>query len=266
MRFIQTRLIPTCLLLGSLASPCLADVTFGGRLGLGAQRENVQEFGSQDNHLLTEQGNTPLLDASLHAGNERLRLQLQLRHSRGTLHYDGKTSAGNSVSSETRYRDTRLGLLGALRLYGGLEALLGVEQENRYRDIQSVGNIRGLTETYRLRWRAAGLGWQHAGQDGPWRVSALWLRSFSSQQTVESGGYIDYTRFDAGRLRGYRLEALLPVARAGQIRFSLQPSFEYLDIARSADVPWYRNGVLNGNIAQPETHRWAAGLSLCAGW
>ncbi|GAA5167261.1 hypothetical protein [Viridibacterium curvum] len=253
-------------LLGLLPLACHADVDFGGHISLGLQRENVQEFGTQDNHLLTEHGRLPLINAALELTAERLRVQFALRHARGELHYDGKTSAGTSVSSETRYRETRTGFIAALRSYAELEALLGVEQEDRYRDIQGVGSVRGLTERYRFRWLAAGLGWRHDGKRGPWQVSALWLRSFSSRQSVESAGYIDYNSFEGGRLRGYRFEALLPVTRAGKVSFALQPGFEYFDIARSADVPWYRNGVLNGSIAQPETHRWTASLMLAASW
>ena len=152
------------------------DRTIAASLGVGLLQFEFEEFDSQDRRLVKESGWLPGLEGRCEVTGQRATFGIDFRYYSGDVDYDGQTSAGVPIDSTTDADIVDLSLEAAYRLPLGLPPRVSLYAGGGYRhwdrNIQSVGAISGLDETYRW-WRAeAGVKLQLARGANAWELEA----------------------------------------------------------------------------------------------
>ena len=239
----------------------------GWMLAANYRHETVDEYLMDGSKFLREGGNQPVLKISRVSDLGPGAIQMAIEHARPGLDYRGRSQNGVAINTRTDYANTRVSATYNLPLLSGWQGRVGLEQEFRNRNIHAAGKVAGLRENYRTLWEVLGLRWQKSTGRGECVVSLDWMSSVAGHQKVWSDGIMDPVRFDTGSAEGARLSVEWPVYRFGDAqRLSATAYFESFVIERSLDVAWQRNGVTQGYLAQPETHRKQMGVGLSYYW
>lgn len=249
-----------------LYSPMVLAVN-GWMLAADYRHETVDEYLMDGSKFLRERGNQPILKISRFSDLGPGAFQVAIEHARPSLDYRGRSQNGAAISTRTEYANTRVSATYSLPIFSGWQGRVGLEQELRNRSIHATGKVAGLHENYRTLWEVLGLRWQKSTWRGEYVVSLDWMSSVAGRQKVWSEGVMDPVRFDTGSSEGARLSVEWPVYRSSDAQRLLATAyFESFVIERSQDVAWQRNGVTQGYLAQPETHRKQIGIGLSYCW
>ncbi|MEO3712553.1 hypothetical protein [Roseateles flavus] len=190
-------------------------------LGLGAQSSRWHEEGASGERLLQERGTLRAASLAVGLPCAGLHWVAQLDLESGTRDYQGRSTTGVPLSTQSRVRSQRL-QLQAWRPFEGsawsVGARLGWEPDSR-RALASVGAVQGYEES-RDRWRL-GLGarWQHelpAAWQGRWEA---WLDSGPRARLSLDGEAFGATtvRLEEGRWSSLALAwTLSPAPQAGR--------------------------------------------------
>jgi hypothetical protein len=258
------------LLLGlSLAMPIQADEPDGSwSLNALALYQTVEEIGQSGSTLVEESGLEPAIElaGAWPTGSGSVIGSMLL--SRYTLDYEGRSQLGRAVDSETDYQRLRMALDYSHPLQDTLRLKVQVEGEWLERHINGVENIAGLNEETRSNRLLIGLEKDVFTFDRRISVELTGVWGLSGTQKVSSAGIIDEVELPEGRTYGVRSIVSIPLNpdSKGGWTWTLTPTLEYLHSDRSEDRLWTQDGVPQGILAQPETHRWAAGIGLMAIW
>lgn len=249
-----------------------AGVAIGAGIGVAAMHFEFEEFDAQDRRLVKESGWLPGVSANFDVRRRRASLSVDLNYFGGDVDYDGQTSSAVPLNSSTDQRMLDASFSAAYRLPLQIPPRVLVHAGGAYRhwsrDIQSVGRVSGLDETYRW-WRAeagARLRWPSA--NGSWLLDARLTRTLDPQVEVDFGGAFDDVNLDLGERWGWSAAAgwLQPVAARLAAHLSL--FYQHWELGSSAVETLSSNGVPAGSVFQPrsESRNYGVTLSLQRDW
>jgi len=249
-----------------------AGVAIGAGIGVAAMHFEFEELDAQDRRLVKESGWLPGVSADFQVRRRRATLSVDLNYFGGDVDYDGQTSSGAPLNSSTDQRVLDASFSAAYRLPLQIPPRVLVHAGGAYRhwsrDIQSVGSVSGLDETYRW-WRAeAGARLHWPSGNGSWLLDARLTRTLDPQVEVDFGGTFDDVTLDLGERWGWGVRAgwLQPVAERVTADFSL--FYRYRELGSSRLETLSSNGLPAGSVFQPrgESRDYGAILSLRRDW
>ena len=248
------------------------DRTIAASLGVGLLQFEFEEFDSQDRRLVKESGWLPGLEGRCEVTGQRATFGIDFRYYSGDVDYDGQTSAGVPIDSTTDADIVDLSLEAAYRLPLGLPPRVSLYAGGGYRhwdrNIQSVGAISGLDETYRW-WRAeAGVKLQLARGANAWELEAGLTRTLNPQVEIDFGATFDAVTLDLGERWGWRTAAGWSQQVAPQLTAGVDVFYASWDLGQSGVETLTSNGVSAGSVFQPrsESRNYGAVLSLQRQW
>ena len=248
------------------------DRAIAASLGVGLLHFEFEEFDSQDRRLVKESGWLPGLEAHFNVTGQRATLSIDLGYYSGDVDYDGQTSAGVPIDSTTDADILDIALEAAYPLPLGLPPRVSLYAGGGYRNwdrnIQSVGVVSGLDETYRW-WRAeAGVKLQLARGASAWQLEAGLTRTVNPQVEVDFGAAFDAVTLDLGERWGWRTAAGWSHRVAPQLTAGVDVFYASWDLGQSGVETLTSNGVAAGSVFQPrsESRNYGAVLSLQRDW
>lgn len=244
----------------------------GGSLAVGAMHFQFEEFDADDRRLVEESGWLPGVTAALGWHGSRFSLGGALAYYSGEIDYDGQTSLGVPIDSDTEQHILDLALETAYRLPLALPPRVYVYAGGAYRhwqrDIQSVGAVSGLDETYQW-WRAeagARLRWSAGANE--WGLDGAVTRNLNPDVEVDFGGAFDSVTLDLGERWGWRTGANWSRRVAPGLAVGLDVFYERWDLGESSTETLGSNGVSAGSVFQPrsESRNYGIALTLRRAW
>lgn len=211
-----------------------------------------QEFDAIGRKLVHESGT--LQGAEMSAGFKcgDWIFEAELTQLDGTRLYDGQTSSGNPVTSQSALRQSKGHLKTSLNVNDAWQLGVRLSGQTTWRDIASAGGASGYPE--RFDWTLLSLGSQWTTVLGPGQITlAAWVGTqLTSSMTLNLPGR-DQAILQLGTIRQVELAAgwSMPLSLA----WSLQAEARYrlTDIDHGANVVITRNGVPVGIAHQPRT-------------
>ncbi len=248
------------------------DRAIAASLGVGLLQFEFEEFDAQDRRLVKESGWLPGLEGRFKVTGQRATLSIDLGYYSGDVDYDGQTSAGVPIDSTTDADILDIALEAAYQLPLGLPPRVYFYAGGGYRrwdrNIQSVGAVAGLDETYQW-WRAeTGVKLQLARGPHAWDLEAGLLRTLSPQVEVDFGATFDTVTLDLGERWGWRTAAGWSHQVAPQLTAGVNVFYASWDLGQSGVETLTSNGVATGSVFQPrsESRNYGAVLSLQRDW
>jgi hypothetical protein len=136
------------------------------------------------------------------------------------------------------------------------------------RNIQSVGAVSGLDETYQW-WRAeTGLKLQLARGTHAWELEAGLTRTLNPQVEIDFGARFDAVTLDLGERWGWRSAARWSHQVSSQLTAGVNLFYARWDLGQSGVETLTSNGAAAGSVFQPrsESRNYGAVLSLQRDW
>ena len=224
-------------------------------LGLGLMNFDLAEYNQQDEKLVQESGWVPGIDASLAAAKKRARASLRVSYYAGELDYDGQTQSGMSIASSSDQTLWDFEALAAYRL-----PFLSAPRTSLYagggyrhwqRDIQSIGSISGLDETYRW-WSSQGgvnLEWRQGAN--VWSLDGRLTRTFNPRVDVDFHRALDSVTLDLGERWGWMLELAWRHRLSTRLSGGFSAFLESWELGKSGLETLTAGGIPVGNVFQP---------------
>ncbi len=241
-------------------------------LGVGLMQFEFEEFDSQDRRLVKETGWLPGLAGHFDITGERAILGIDLGYYSGDVDYAGQTSGGVPIDSTSDADILDISLEAAYRLPLGLPPRVFIYAGGGYRhwdrNIQSVGVVSGLDETYRW-WRGeTGVKLQFARGANAWELEAGLTRILNPQVEVDFGATFDAVTLDLGERWGWRTTAGWSQQVAPLLTAGVNVFYASWDLGQSGVETLTSNGVAAGSVFQPrsESRNYGAVLSLQRDW
>lgn len=249
-----------------------AGATIAGSIGAGLMHFQFEEFDRQDRRLVKEAGWLPGLEGSLGVRKQAVSLAVEAGYYAGDVDYDGQTSSGVPIDSSTDQRIFEASINAACQLPLGLPPRVSVYVGGGYRhwdrDIDSVGAVSGLDESYQW-WRAeTGVKLQLARGINAWDLEAGLTRTLNPQVEVDFGAAFDAVTLDLGERWGWRTAASWSHQVSRQLATGLKVFYESWDLGQSGSETLTSNGVAAGSVFQPrsESRNYGVILSLHRDW
>jgi hypothetical protein len=246
--------------------------TIAASIGAGLMHFQFEEFDRQDRRLVKEAGWLPGLEGSLGVRQQAVSLAVDVGYYAGDVDYDGQTSSGVPIDSSTDQRIFEASINAACELPLGLPPRVSVYAGGGYRhwdrDIDSVGAVSGLDETYQW-WRAeTGVKLQLARGANAWELEAGLTRTLNPQVDVDFGAAFDAVTLDLGERWGWRTAASWSHRVSPQLAAGLKVFYASWDLGQSSVETLTSNGVTAGSVFQPrsESRNYGVILSLHRAW
>jgi len=246
--------------------------TIAASIGAGLMHFQFEEFDRQDRRLVKEAGWLPGLEGSLGVRQQAVSLAVDVGYYAGDVDYDGQTSSGVPIDSSTDQRIFEASINAACELPLGLPPRVSVYAGGGYRhwdrDIDSVGAVSGLDETYQW-WRAeTGVKLQLARAANAWELEAGLMRTLNPQVEVDFGAAFDAVTLDLGERWGWRTAASWSHRVSPQLAAGLKVFYASWDLGQSSVETLTSNGVTAGSVFQPrsESRNYGVILSLHRAW
>jgi len=228
---------------------------FSGGIGVGLMNFDLKEFNRQGDRLVQESGWLPGIDAAVSGGKNPLRGSLRASYYAGDIDYDGQTQSGVAIDSSSDQKIWDISALAAYRLpllaplstslYGG-----GGYRHWR-RDIQSVGSISGLDETYRWGRAQAGLNLEWRRGANLWILDGRLTRTLNPQVEVDFQHTFDTANLDLGQRWGWITELAWRHRISARLSAGLKAFYERWDFGKSELETLTANGAAAGSVFQP---------------
>jgi hypothetical protein len=246
--------------------------TIAASIGAGLMHFQFEEFDRQDRRLVKEAGWLPGLEGSLGVRQQAVSLAVDVGYYAGDVDYDGQTSSGVPIDSSTDQRIFEASINAACELPLGLPPRVSVYAGGGYRhwdrDIDSVGAVSGLDETYQW-WRAeTGVKLQLARGANAWELEAGLTRTLNPQVDVDFGAAFDAVTLDLGERWGWRTAASWSHRVSPQLAAGLEVFYASWDLGQSSVETLTSNGATAGSVFQPrsESRNYGVILSLHRAW
>jgi hypothetical protein len=237
-----------------------------GFVSLAASQFKYEEYGADGKQLLTEKGFLPGILTGLDFNKAGWFLKGEVGYYNGEVDYTGQTNTGMPIATTTdeeilkasirvgrwliQSDGWRLGLLGGFGLRWW------------WRDIRSVGQVNGLSETYTTKF---------------WLLGARFEQAFSERITVSLRGELiipidlevevslknrDDISLEIEEKIGYRVGAALGWRWTESMQIVLRPSYTFWKFGKSATQPLTWNGIPVGTVYEPDSETRISTLEL----
>jgi hypothetical protein len=242
------------------------DAAVTGYVGPGLMHYDFREYDADDRRLVKEEGWLSGLQGGLLVRRRRLSLLFEAAWYGGDVDYDGQTSAGVPIDSSTdeSLMDLSSNLAYVLALNGPVrwEVFAGGGFRHWQRDIEGVGTVSGLDETYRW-WRGeAGLRADLRRGSDLWTVSGRFMRSFDPEVDVDFDDRFDSVTLDMGERWGWRVEADWKHQLSERLVAGVRTFYASWAFGRSDVEALTRDGVPAGSVVQPRSEAREYGVAL----
>ena len=254
------RIAAATLLLMLLSLPSLARAGagtdgFSGAIGVGAMNFELEEFSREGDRLVRESGWLNGIDAAVGISRKRLRAGLRVAYYAGDVDYDGQTQSGVAVDSSSDQNIWDTSALAAYRLPFWSEPRTSVYAGGGYRhwrrDIQAVGSLAGLEETY--RWWSAQTGldleWQHGAH--LWSLDGRLTRTINPEVSVDFDRTFDSANLDLGERWGWIASLAWRYRLSPSLSAGLRGFYQSWNLGRSDVETLTANGSAAGTVFQP---------------
>ncbi|MGI9321756.1 MAG: outer membrane beta-barrel protein [Thiogranum sp.] len=228
---------------------------FAGGIGVGHMHFDLKEFNRQDDKLVQESGWLPGIDATVSAEMNPLQARIRAAYYAGDIDYDGQTQSGAAIDSSSDQEIWDISALAAYRLPFSSTPRTALYAGGGYRhwqrDIQSVGSISGLDETY--HWWSA-----QTGLNLEWRRGAdLWVLDGRLTRTLNPRVEVDFPHtfesadLDLGERWGWISEFAWSHRLSPRLSAGLKAFYESWDLGKSGLETLTVNGAPAGSVFQP---------------
>lgn len=228
---------------------------FSGTIGVGAMNFELEEFSREGDRLVRESGWLNGIDAAVSVSRKRLQAGFRVAYYSGDVDYDGQTQSGVAADSSTDQKIWDAAALAAYRLPYWSEPRTSVYAGGGYRhwqrDIQAVGSLAGLKETY--RWWSAQTGLNLEWHRGAhlWSLDGRLTRTLSPEVSVDFDRTFDSTDLDLGERWGWIASLAWRYRLSPPLSTGLRIFYESWDLGRSDIETLTTNGSAAGTVFQP---------------
>lgn len=230
-------------------------------VGAGARQFSLAEYDRNNRRIITEHGWLPGLEARLGFTEGQWGLFGKASFYQHDIDYRGQTQSNAALASTTA---TAIALIQGGMSYAPDEAITlfaALEWERWRRDINGVGNIRGLQERTTTHRLLLGLETRHAWSPyGTIGASAAIVLAQPERLRVGFSGVLDEASLRTRSATGLRLGLSLRPQAWPALEWHLD--VDRIRVGRSADAPVSRNGAYAGTVAQPEHIKRAISLGM----
>ncbi|MEN8800741.1 MAG: hypothetical protein ABF297_02095, partial [Thiogranum sp.] len=228
---------------------------FTGSIGVGLMSFDLKEFNRQDEKLVQESGWLPGIDAAVSAEMNPLQARIRASYYSGDVDYDGQTQSGAAIDSSSDQKIWDISVLTAYRLpfltTPRASLYAGGGYRHWQRDIQSVGSISGLDETY--RWWSAQTGlnleWRHGAN--LWVLDGRLTRTLDPRVDVDFHHTFDSANLDLGERWGWITEMAWRHRLSPRLSTGIRGFYESWDLGKSGLETLTAARVPAGNVFQP---------------
>jgi hypothetical protein len=228
---------------------------FSGGIGLGLMNFDLKEFNRQDDKLVQESGWLPGIDAAVSAEMNQLQARIRAAYYAGDIDYDGQTQSGDAINSSSNQKIRDISALAAYRLPFSstprTSLYVGGGYRHWQRDIQSVGSISGLDETYRWWSAQTGLNLQWRRGASLWVLDGRLTRTLDPQVDVDFHHTFDSASLDLGERWGWITELAWRHRISPRLSAGLKAFYESWDIGKSELETLTVNDTPAGSVFQP---------------
>lgn len=211
-----------------------------------------QEFDTSGKRLVHESGalQGAELSAALNCGDWNF--QALLSQLEGSRVYDGQTSSGTAVTSQSALHQLQGHLQTSLNITDALSLGLRLSGQTTSRDIASAGGASGYPE--RFDWTLLSIGSQFKTALGPGQMSLeAWAGSQLTSSMLLSLPGRDQATLQLGSIRQLELALGWRVPLSPAWSFQADARYRRTDIDQGADVVIMRNNIPVGVAHQPRT-------------
>jgi hypothetical protein len=242
---------------------CCAAACLGPAFGVqaGAEKSTWQEFASNGQLLVREEGTIPFAALEAKLACDRSWLTARARMARGDWDYSGSSSAGGALNTTSGRQNAELMLTYSYAASPGFEPFFSAGIWRSERDIRSTGSVLGYPEEYRMYPLHVGLKWRPAALEDRLLLAARAGSALQPRVSVQLPGR-DPLTLDLGRTVSSALSAELEIVRQALGQFVLAASWERTRIDASSAGVVTRNGVPVGVASQPRIRLTSAEVSL----
>lgn len=239
---------------------------FTGGIGVGQMHFDLREFDRQDDTLVQESGWLSGIDAAVSADMNPLQARIRAAYYAGDVDYDGQTQSGAAIDSSSDQKIWDISVLTAYRLPFSVTPRASLYAGGGYRhwqrDIQSVGSISGLDETY--RWWSA-----QSGLNLEWRRGAdLWVLDVRLTRTLDPRVDVDFhhtfesANLDLGERWGWITELAWRHRLSPRLSAGLKAFYESWDLGKSGLETLTANDAAAGSVFQPRIENRNYGFTI----
>lgn len=250
------------------AHPSYADVRDTGVLAIrtGLLNFDMREFDEQGERLVRESGLLYGINADFGLRGKQIEIRLGAAYYGGEVDYDGQTQANVPINSSTRERIVDVSLMlvyhlpsvavPALSLYGG------PGYRSWRREIQPVGTVSGLDESYRWWKFQAGMDMSWARGKNRWVLDGRVIRSLNPGVDVDLGAGFETTELNLGDSWGWRVGGRWARMLSPRLEAVFDLFYERQSLGRSDSETLRRNGLPVGSIFQPRIEMKNSGIFI----
>jgi hypothetical protein len=228
---------------------------FSGGIGVGLMHFDLKEFNRQDDTLVQESGWLPGIDATVSAEMNPLQARIRAAYYAGDIDYDGQTQSGAAIDSSSDQQIWDISALAAYRLPFSSTPRTSLYAGGGYRhwqrDIQSVGSISGLDETYRWWSAQTGLNLEWRRGASLWVLDGRLTRTLDPQVDVDFHHTFDSASLDLGERWGWITELAWRHRISPRLSAGLKAFYESWDIGKSELETLTVNDTPAGSVFQP---------------
>jgi hypothetical protein len=241
---------------------------FSHQLGMKLERFHYRETNSSNQLIDQETGLLPGLTLGAAANCGSWIFSFEAEQQRARLDYDGQSSGGRKILTRTMENIREVSVQAGKRftisstddavVYGG------VGSWRWQRNIEAVGNVAGLDETYRQRFfYLGGNATLFRQAQHQFILDARWLRLVSPTLDVNFKGLYDKTEGLAlSAQHGWRVSLPWRYTRDAANAWELEPYAKGWRSNASAAKPLLRNGVVVGDFFEPASDMRQYGIQL----
>jgi len=265
----QTAAAALLLSLLSTASPAIGQSDFdgfAGGIGVGLMHFELEEFNRQDDKLVKESGWLPGIDAAVSAEINQLRARMRASYYSGDIDYDGQTQSGAAIDSSSDQKIWDISALAAYRLPFSSTPRTSLYAGGGYRhwqrDIQSVGSISGLDETYRWWSAQTGLNLEWRRGANLWVLDGRLTRTLDPRVDVDFHHTFDTANLDLGARWGWITELVWRYRLSPRLSAGLKAFYESWELGKSGLETLTVDGAAAGSVFQPRIENRNYGFSV----
>lgn len=233
------------------ASNC-ANTSILLRAGYVSNVSEWQEFDTLGRKLVHESGTLQGTELSAGFKCDDLMLQAEITQLDGTRLYDGQTSSGVPVISQSALRQSKGQLQTSLNFGDAWQLGVRLSGQTTWREIASAGGASGYPERYDWTLLSLGAQWTAVLDPGQMTLAAWTGTQLTSSMTLNLPGR-DQAMLQVGPIKQVELSAgwYLPLSPAWGLK--AEARYRRTEIDQGLDVVIRRNGIPVGVAHQPRT-------------
>ncbi len=251
------------LCLGQVGLAFASDYSEYIHIGLDSQSFHFKEYDEQGNLLLREDGLLPGIEFGYDVSSGPDTIAMRIAVWDGNVDYEGQTQTGNplSTTTDTTITNYSVAFMRDIRNHPvSLIVSLGMRRWDRH--IRRTALTNSLYEIYYWPYyMLSGESTLFEQDKFDVKASLSVGRSFSSTMDLHISGY-DTTTLNLPSGNTFRLGIPISYQWKPDRTLNIEPYFHYWHFDRSRREPLYRNGVIVGQVHEPENETTSFGVSL----